>query len=163
MSLVTILSRLTSIARFVQVGLSLSPLDPMLPCLDSILALQFRELQSRWFLLDTFFFRHSFWGFRQPLWHTTLGLRRPDRWMRSQSSLSFHKCFFFLFLPVTVTFASLAFLEACCRLKAEDGELGDSWESPLCWDILSSDSGNESSLWNKTEYSQDYWVVLIVL
>lgn len=62
------------------------------------------------------------------------------------------KMFWFFFLPVTVTFASLAFLETCCRLKAEDGELGDSWESPLCWDILSSVSGNESSLWRSFHF-----------
>lgn len=54
------LSRLTSIARFLQVGLTLSPLDPTSPRLDSILTLQFRELQEGWFLLDTFFFGHSF-------------------------------------------------------------------------------------------------------
>lgn len=59
-----------------------------------------------------------------------------------------HSCpFINVFLPVTVTFVSLVFLEVCCRLKAEDGELGASWEIPLCWDILSSVSGNESSLW----------------
>lgn len=54
------MSRLTSIAWFLQVGLSLSPLDPTLPRLDAVLTLEFRELQNRWLLLDTFFFRHCF-------------------------------------------------------------------------------------------------------
>lgn len=51
------------------------------------------------------------------------------------------------FLAVTFTLVSLVFLEVCCRLKADDGELGDSWLIPLCCDIFSSVSGDQSSLW----------------
>lgn len=138
------MSRLTSIAWFLQVGLNPSPLDPTLPCVYSVLTLEFGELQNHWLLLDTFFFRYCLWCFRQPLWHTTLGLWRQN--MRTQSnwllSLSFQGIW-----HLTVTFVSLLFLEACCRLKAEGGEFGDFWEISSCREILSSVSGDASSLW----------------